>query len=153
MTEQWLGAPVHASDNCYKLHQRLMGNAQRLIHHAATQNLSRNPLLLWKSRIEAINEDVRINERDHGYRSLRVSSLDQHQILNRSQPPCRTLLHVAVASPSLDQTMPGVLWPRALSSTFAFYLPALLELFLRREPTPIRPLAGFRTDPQSLWVL
>lgn len=55
MTEQRLRAPVHASDDSYKLEERLMGNQERLVHHAAAQNLSRNPLLLWESRIEVIN--------------------------------------------------------------------------------------------------
>jgi hypothetical protein len=32
---------------------------------------------LWESRIETIDEDVRINESHHGYRSLRGSSLGQ----------------------------------------------------------------------------
>ena len=77
MTEQGLRTPVHTSDDSYELQERLLGDAERLIHQAAAQNLGRNPLLLWESRIETIDEDVRINESHHGYRSLRVSSLGQ----------------------------------------------------------------------------
>ena len=77
MTEQGLRTPVHASDDGYELHERLMGDAERLIHQADAQNLGRNPLLLWESRIEAIDEDARINESCHRYRSLRGSSLGQ----------------------------------------------------------------------------
>jgi len=62
MTKQGLRTPVHASDDSYELHERLMGDAERLIHQADAQNLGRNPLLLWESRIEAIDEDARINE-------------------------------------------------------------------------------------------
>lgn len=54
-----------------------MGDAERLVHQVTAQNLGRNPLLLWESRIKAIDENVRINESYHGYTSLRVSSLGQ----------------------------------------------------------------------------
>ena len=76
------------SDDSYELQERLMGDAERLIHQADAQNFCRNPLLLWESRIETIDEDVRINESCDGYRSLRVSSLGQRQIQKRSQVLC-----------------------------------------------------------------
>lgn len=68
---------MYASDDSYKLQERLMGDAERLVHQVTAQNLGRNPLLLWESRIKAIDENVRINESYHGYTSLRVSSLGQ----------------------------------------------------------------------------
>ena len=82
VAEQRLRTPIDPSDDSYN-HERLMGNAERLIHHAAPQNLNRDSLLLREPRIKTINEDVRINERDHGYICPRVSSLDQHRILKR----------------------------------------------------------------------
>ena len=110
MIEQRLRAPVQTCDDSDKLHERLMRNAEGLIQQAAAQNLSRNSLLLPKSRIEAINQDVRVNERGHEYTCPRASSLDQHQIVMGSLPAAYPRLpHVAVAAPSLDQTMSSVL--------------------------------------------
>ena len=109
MIEQGLRAPVHASDDSYKLQECLVGNAEGLIQQAAAQNLRRNTLLLRESRIEAIKQDVRVNERDHECICPRASSLDQRQTVTSLHLAFPRLLHVAVAASSLDQTTPSAL--------------------------------------------
>ena len=70
MPANWTGNSGNKLDDC------LMRNSYAVLLDTTPQNVSCNFLLLWKARVEPINEKVRVNESGHERKDLLWSSLD-----------------------------------------------------------------------------
>jgi hypothetical protein len=69
---------------CDKLNDRLMGHAYRIFEDTLPQNLKSNLLLGRESIVEAINENVRVNESCHVCRDPLSSTLDGASLASSS---------------------------------------------------------------------